>query len=507
MPTSTLVWFRRDLRSYDHTALHHALHDALPQGGTVYCVFVFDKDILDALPNPADRRVEFIWHSIAQLKQSLQSHGGDLIVLHARAMEAIPAIARELGVNQVVCNHDHEPQAIARDAQVAAQLQAAGIKWQSFKDQCVFEKSEVLTLSGGTFSVFTPYKNAWLKKLTPADLAERDTALDCGCLAAPSAAQWDALRQRLGTDASVLPSLADMGFSVTNLLERKIQPGQSGALACLDDFLSRMDRYKRERDFPAVKGVSYLSVHMRFGTLSVRHAARLAWSMYQTTGSEGAMGWLNELIWRDFYFQILHHHPRVVQRAYKPEYDQIVWDTDQKAQTLFERWCQGQTGYPLVDAAMRQLNDSGWMHNRLRMVVASFLTKDLGIDWRWGERYFAEQLNDFDLAANNGGWQWAASTGCDAQPYFRIFNPVSQSEKFDPDGKFIRRYCPELAKLGKKHIHAPWETPPLDLQMAGVELGKTYPRPCVDHAVARASTLTRYAVVKKKDIPQETPHE
>ncbi len=261
--------------------------------------------------------------------------------------------------------------------------------------------------------------------------------------------------------------------------------------------MGRIDKYKDKRDFPGQKGVSYLSVHNRFGTISIRRLAKAAHDRFKLNGSEGAMGWLNELIWRDFYFQIIYHRPDAAEKAFKPEYDQITWDDDDKAQRLFKAWCEGKTGYPLVDAAQRQLNQTGFQHNRLRMVTASFLTKDLGIDWRWGEKYFAEHLNDFDLSANNGGWQWAASSGCDAQPYFRIFNPYSQSEKFDADGKFIRKYCPELAKLSNKYIHNPAECPPFELQMAGVILGENYPRPVVEHDVARKKTLERYAVVKK----------
>jgi deoxyribodipyrimidine photo-lyase len=260
-----------------------------------------------------------------------------------------------------------------------------------------------------------------------------------------------------------------------------------------------MGQYKAARDLPAIKGPSYLSVHLRFGTISIRELARCAWQVQtgQPADAEGAATWLSELIWRDFYMQILHHTPHVVTRCFRPEYDAIQWESGPESDAHFEAWCQGNTGYPLVDAGMRQLNATGYMHNRLRMVVASFLTKDLGIDWRRGEQYFAWKLNDFDLSANNGGWQWAASTGCDAQPYFRIFNPVTQSERFDAKGAFIRRYVPEVAGLTDRFIHAPWEAPPLVLAEAGIRLGQTYPHPVVDHALARQKTLMRFSVVKK----------
>jgi deoxyribodipyrimidine photo-lyase len=257
-----------------------------------------------------------------------------------------------------------------------------------------------------------------------------------------------------------------------------------------------MDRYGETRDFPAVKGPSYLSVHLRFGTVSIRQLVGLALQRH-LDGSAGATVWLGELIWRDFYFQVLANFPHVVQHAFKPEYDAIQWEQGPRAHVLFGAWCHGATGYPLVDAAMAQLNQTGYMHNRLRMVTGSFLVKHLGIDWRWGERYFAEKLNDFDLSANNGGWQWVSSSGCDAQPYFRIFNPINQSEKFDSQGKFIKRYVPQLAGLSAKQIHAPWKLGALELAAAGVQLGKNYPSPVVDHAEARALTLQRYAIVKK----------
>jgi deoxyribodipyrimidine photo-lyase len=287
-----------------------------------------------------------------------------------------------------------------------------------------------------------------------------------------------------------------MGFCSTGI-ESYLPPGPQGGQLFLEDFLSRIDQYQIGRDFPAIKGVSYLSTHLRFGMLSIRGLVREA-HRRMLAGSMGATIWLSELIWRDFYFMILANHPRLAEGvSFKPEYDNIVWESGAHAKKLFNAWCEGKTGYPLVDAAMHQLNQTGYMHNRLRMVVASFLTKDLGIDWRWGEAYFAEHLNDFEFSSNNGGWQWASSSGCDAQPYFRIFNPITQSEKFDPEGKFIRRYLPQLEKLSKKSIHAPWKAGHIELESAGIVLGRDYPYPVVDHDEARKKTLVRYNVVKK----------
>ena len=481
--TSALVWFRRDLRNFDHAALHHALLFA----DRVYCAFVFDTAILDALPSRCDRRVEFILASVHELHQGLDEMaraaggpGSGLIVRHGVAEDLIPELARELGVAKVFVNRDYEPAAIARDRRVAARLAADGIACAEFKDQVIFERDEVLTQAGQPFSVFTPYRNAWLKKL------------DAGHLEA-FPVQPHAQRLAPLPAAETLPDLAALGFEPSNLAALRMPVGMSGGRQLFADFCARIDRYKEARDFPALKGVSYLSTHLRFGTVSIRELAAFAHHCASNHGSVGAETWLSELIWRDFYHMILWHHPRVLDAAFRPEYDRVRWEQDP---ALFAAWCEARTGYPVVDAAMRQLNQTGYMHNRLRMIVASFLTKDLGIDWRLGERYFAAQLNDYDLAANNGGWQWAASTGCDAQPYFRIFNPVTQSEKFDPAGRFIRRYLPELANVPDKFIHAPWKMGGIDQTAARVRIGVDYPAPIVDHAQARERTLARFAVVK-----------
>lgn len=485
----SLVWFRRDLRSFDHAALHHALG----QSRRVYCAFIFDKEILDALPR-RDRRVEFIHASVVELDAALRRLGGGLIARHGFAVEEIPRLAAQLGVDAVFANHDYEPSANARDAVVARALHAEGRLWSSFKDQVVLEKNEVLSQAGTPFSVFTPYRKAWLKKVQS----------DGGhYFAACPVEPWAASLAPAAASESI-PSLTDLGFEKTDLAQLGIASGMSGAQAFLDDFLDRIGDYARMRDFPSMRGTSCLSVHLRFGTTSIRGLVREAFNaMRGQQEGDGAATWLSELVWREFYFMILHHHPHVVEQAFKPEYDLIEWESGERAQELFNAWREGRTGYPLVDAAMRQLKQTGYMHNRLRMVTASFLVKDLGIDWRWGERHFAQQLNDYDLAANNGGWQWAASTGCDAQPYFRIFNPVKQSEKFDPEGSFIRRYLPQLAKMPAKFIHAPWLMPSIDARQAGICLGTDYPLPIVQHDEARKRTLERYAVVRKVSLPPQ----
>jgi deoxyribodipyrimidine photo-lyase len=490
----SLVWFRRDLRSHDHAALF----TALKHSQQVFCVFVLDTAILRGLPTD-DRRVAFIHQSVLELNQALQALGGNLLVLHGNALTELPACAIKLAVDAVFTNHDYEPQAISRDDQVRQSLSAQQIDYFSFKDQVIFERDEILSATNHPFSVFTAYKNAWMKKISAADgdffyrayPVERYAQHLC---AAP--------------DAS-LPDLKTLGFGDAETTHLKLVGGMQAGQALLDDFLTRMADYDSTRNFPAVKGPSYLSVHLRFGTISIRHLVRLAFEAL-ATGSAGSAGsgaqtWLSELIWRDFYCMILSQHPRIAiindggqTASFKPAYDAIVWECGASAEVDFAAWCAGMTGYPLVDAAMRQLNQTGYMHNRLRMVVASFLIKDLGINWRRGEAYFAAKLNDFDLAANNGGWQWAASSGCDAQPYFRIFNPITQSEKFDPEGRFIKRYLPQLSALNAQQIHAPWQCPPAASMQAGIVLGENYPQPIIDHASARQRTLQRYAVVRQK---------
>jgi len=476
---AALVWFRRDLRRYDQAALYHALRAARH----VYCAFVFDRAILDELLAEglcADRRVEFIHHAVVELAQALRERGGGLIVRHGNAANEIVRLAAELGVDAVFANCDYEPYAIARDKEVDRALNAAGRQLLTFKDHVIFEKDEVLSNAARPFSVFTPYKNAWLRKLTPFFTKPYPVDRHLAALARP-------------TEVDHVPSLEQLGFRTTNLAALNIATGASGGSRQFDEFKARIDDYDRTRDFPAADGPSFLSIHLRFGTLSIRELAAFAQRRVEA-GSPGAAVWLSELIWRDFYQQILFHHPHVVTSAFRPEYDRIRWDDDPE---MFAAWCEGRTGYPLVDAAMAQINQTGYMHNRLRMVVASFLTKDLGVDWRSGERYFARRLNDFDLAANNGGWQWAASTGCDAQPYFRIFNPVAQSEKFDPDGAFIKRHLPQLARFSPREIHAPWLVSRQRQKEAGCVIGVDYPAPIVDHALARAQTLKRYAVAKR----------
>jgi deoxyribodipyrimidine photo-lyase len=465
---SALVWFRRDLRDCDHAALYHALKHY----SKVYCVFVFDTAILDTLPSKEDRRVEFIWESVNTLKTALQKNQSDLVVLHGSAVQEIPMLAKTLNVEAVFSNRDYEPLAIQRDAQVAAMLANSNILFYQFKDHVIFEEDEVLTQLGKPYTVFTPYKNACYKKLTDFFLTPYPVDKYIGSL--------------VKCQPTPMPTLESLGFKVTNLSQLKLPTGMQGAQQLFNDFMFRIGDYHETRNFPAVKGPSYLSVHLRFGTISIRQLARAA----KYASGEGAVTWLNELMWRDFYFQVLYHRPDLQEgHAFKQEYEHLNYPNNP---LLFEAWCNGETGYPIVDAGMRQLNQTGYMHNRLRMVTASFLVKDLLIDWRWGEQYFADKLIDFDFSANNGGWQWAASTGCDAQPYFRIFNPLSQSQKFDAKGQFIRKYIPEIGHLSNELIHDPYGA----LKEKKGQLIKLehlhYPQPVVEHAEQRDKALALY---------------
>jgi deoxyribodipyrimidine photo-lyase len=470
---TALVWFRRDLRIHDNAALWYALNGAR----RVHGVFVFDSDILDALPDKADRRVEFIHASVAALKAALESRGGGLPVLVGSARRLIPELAGELGVETVYAARDYEPAAVERDAHVASELAGTGRRLELVKDQVIFEADEISNASGTPYHVFTPFKRAWLARLNPSHLAAYPVEAALGHLA-PAA-------------SGGMPALADLGFRPTGLAELGIQPGEAGARARWDDFRSRIGRYRESRDFPAVKGPSYLSVHLRFGTISIRELVHFA----REQGGEGAETWLSELIWRDFYQMLLAHYPHTARQAFQAKFDALAWPNPPGH---FQAWREARTGYPIVDAALRQLNRTGYMHNRLRMIAASFLVKDLHVDWRLGERYFAEKLLDYDLAANVGGWQWSAGVGTDAQPWFRVFNPVTQSEKFDPEGKFIRRTLPELAPVPGKFIHAPWTMTAAQQTACGVVIGRDYPPPLVDHARARAETLALFGAVSAR---------
>lgn len=478
---AAICWFRRDLRVRDNGALADALACARTRGGKVLCVFVFDTDILSRLPDKDDRRVVFIAASVAELDASLRALGGGLLILHGSAREEIPRLASRLGRVAVFASGDHDPFAIERDAHVKQELSRMGCAFASPPDHAVVPADAIATGSGGPYRVFTPYFRAW-RHATESDpdamLATRPSIEARGLLASPatSAATADALLERVGF-RSPRPLV--------------VAPGESGGMDASRRFLSGIEGYARDRDLPALDATSRLSPHLRFGTISARGIVRAA----METKSVDSAKWISEIAWRDFHQMLLHRFPETVDHAFQPKYERVLWDdpdSDPVARERFDAWKEGRTGFPFVDAAMRELRATGWMHNRCRMVVASFLTKDLHIHWKRGERWFARWLLDIELASNVGGWQWSAGTGADAQPWFRVFNPVEQGKRWDPDGIWTRRWCPELDRLPPRWLHAPWLTPTGDLERSGVRIGRDWPRPIVDHAVERLETLERF---------------
>ena len=425
---TALFWHRRDLRIDDNKGLF----EALKQNEIVNPIFIFDKSILDKLPNN-DQRILFIYQEIESLKKSYQDLGSDLWVYYGEPSEIIPKIAQELNCSSVYFNNDYEPYALQRDQEIQVSLNNIKIEFRGNKDHVIFEKNEVLKDDGKPYTIFTPYSRKWKANLKEEDLREYSIEKYSGNFVQKQ-------------QEKALITLEEMGF------ESKV----------LHDFPDRIAKneilknYHLSRNFPAVKGTSKLSLHLRFGTISIRKLALIARDQNET--------YLNELIWRDFYQMIIFHFPKSAENSFKAQYDKIIWE---KNEVHFDSWCTGKTGYPIVDAGMRELNATGFMHNRVRMVVASFLTKHLLLDWRLGAAYFAEKLLDFELASNTGGWQWAAGCGCDAAPYFRVFNPQAQQEKFDKSFEYIKKWVPEYGT-------------------------SSYPEPIIEHKFARERILQRF---------------
>lgn len=422
-----VFWFRRDLRWQDNTALYHALcqHDK------VLPIFIFDKHILEGLQDKTDPRITFIYDAVIRLKLLAEKKGATVLVFHATPEEAFSQLLAEYKITHVYTNTDYEPYATERDKRISEMLHQKGVEFQRFKDQVIFEKSEVVKDDGSPYVVFTPYAKKWMKNFYHAMVKPWPSEQYLGklCQLSPAPA----------------PELKSLGFKRSKL-----------EIPSNDIDTSIVKNYHKNRDYPARTGTTRLSVHLRFGTISIRKATARALELNET--------WLNELIWRNFYMTILWHFPHVVTKSFRPAYDQILWRNDEEE---FKAWCEGRTGYPIVDAGMRELNHTGFMHNRVRMITASFLVKHLLIDWRWGEAYFARKLLDYELASNNGGWQWAAGSGTDAAPYFRIFNPYEQTKKFDPKLNYIRKWVPEFQEL-------------------------TYPKPLVEHKFARQRALDTF---------------
>lgn len=407
-----ICWLRRDLRLNDNAALYHALKSAFP----VLVVFIFDKHILTQLATKADARVTFIHQQITLITAQLAKHGSSLLVKYGKPEQAWEEIASEFNVQQVFANHDYEPYAIKRDATVATLLATKQISFTTYKDQVIFEKNEIQKADGTPYTVFTPYYKRWQSKLDPfyvkAYPTEKYVINFYQILSSNS--------EKTKEGCFKIPTLIEMGFEATDV----VFPAA--------DYKSKLGAYESDRDFPAKDATTHLGLHLRFGTVSIREVASEALS-------QNAQKWLSELAWREFYMMILWHFPHTAQQSFKPNYNKIAWRNNEKE---FEAWCSGETGYPLVDAGMKQLNATGFMHNRVRMVVASFLCKHLLIDWRWGEAYFAEKLLDYEQASNVGGWQWACGSGNDAAPYFRVFNPELQLKKFDPKMEYVFKWAP-----------------------------------------------------------------
>ena len=467
-----LCWIRRDLRLHDH----YALSEALKNASETYIAFIFDEIILEKLHNKNDPRITLIFDSLKEVESHLQKKGSSLIIRFGDPIVEIPKIISEFKIDALFFNSDYEPYAKLRDTKIEKILRAKEIEVFRHKDHVFFEKEEILNGEGAVYKVFTPYKNKWLEAFRSRDERIHDYQCNLNKLA-----QFKNPKNILTHNWHF-----EIGFIESPCI---IKGGSSEAKKCLEHFKKHITHYKEARDIPALEQTSNLSPYIRFGNLSIRDMIRLA----VEKKNAGYETWLSEIIWRDFYQMILDVYPRVEKNSFRSEYDAIKW-LGKKSD--FEKWCDGETGYPLVDAAMRCLNATGLMHNRLRMVVASFLTKTLLIDWRLGERYFAEKLLDYDLAANNGGWQWSASTGVDAQPYFRIFNPYNQSEKFDEHGLYIRKWCPELAKFSNKTIHSPHDTDMVEQIEAECFIGKDYPHPIVGYKEQRERALSMYKAVK-----------
>ncbi|MEI6506863.1 MAG: deoxyribodipyrimidine photo-lyase [Bacteroidota bacterium] len=423
-----VFWFRRDLRLNDNAALFHALKSGLP----VVPLFIFDTEILEKLEDKNDNRVAFIYQSVLALKKELNEIGSDLIVEFGRPTEIFKKIISRYSVKNIFANDDYEPAAIARDEYVKNIAHANGIAFQSYKDQCIFAKNDVLKDDGTPYTVFTPYSKKWRTKF-----------LQQGLTFFPSEQNLSGFYQTNSIEPII--SLEEIGFQKTNFKF----PSPKADETIIKNYLS-------QRDFPGINGTSHLGIHLRFGTISIRELVKKILTISDT--------FLNELIWREFYKMILFHFPHVAEKPFKKDYEKILWLNDENE---FEKWCEGKTGYPIVDAGMRELNETGFMHNRVRMITAGFLTKHLLIDWRWGEAWFAKKLLDFDLSANNGGWQWAAGCGTDAAPYFRVFNPTLQAQKFDKKNLYINKWIPEISTL-------------------------EYPFPIIEHEFARKRCLSFY---------------